>query len=440
MADMGCMPRKLSEEEAIASMRSAGLEPLTPYSGASAPWPSRCLTCGSRDCAPMLVNVRAGAGGCRTCKYAAHAAKQRKTEAEAGKLLHAVGLTPLEPYPGSGRPWRARCLICGAEVAPRLAALLSGQGGCRRCGRARAAEKLQLTEDAAARSAVKAGMKPVMAYPGSRRGKWLVACVWCGAEEESSYLALKGRPGGAGCSACRRGARRERRAAEAYELASKARFIPSGKFPGWSTPWDGACSDCGSKVRPVMAKIRTGANQACRACSYRVRAAAMKRPEAEANREIRSLGFEPQETYPGANIPWRLACADCGTEVARTLGSVRTGKGCVTCTGRGFRRDSPSLLYLVEQRGAYKLGIANVGSGRIREHARNGWTLRYTYQVASGDEALRVEQAVLSWLRDECGIPECLDSEEMRSGWTETFSTGLVDADEVWWKVLAEAS
>lgn len=39
------MPKRLSEAEAVACMRNAGLELLESYTNAKTPWRSRCMTC-----------------------------------------------------------------------------------------------------------------------------------------------------------------------------------------------------------------------------------------------------------------------------------------------------------------------------------------------------------------------------------------------------------
>jgi hypothetical protein len=47
-------------------MPAAGLETLTPHEAARIPWPSLCLTCGTKG-SPQLGNVRASQRGCRVC-------------------------------------------------------------------------------------------------------------------------------------------------------------------------------------------------------------------------------------------------------------------------------------------------------------------------------------------------------------------------------------
>ena len=98
-----------------------GVEPIEPYPNSQSPWRCRCLACG-HEVTPQLGNVRAGHAACGYCA----GTKVDPVAAEA--VMRAAGFIPLEPYPGSGRPWRCRCDRCGNEVSPRYAAVASGAG------------------------------------------------------------------------------------------------------------------------------------------------------------------------------------------------------------------------------------------------------------------------------------------------------------------------
>jgi hypothetical protein len=54
------------EAEAIQVLRAAGLEPLEPYQGVMMPWQSQCRTCGNQV-APLLNNIKKGQRGCKWC-------------------------------------------------------------------------------------------------------------------------------------------------------------------------------------------------------------------------------------------------------------------------------------------------------------------------------------------------------------------------------------
>lgn len=120
-----CARNAVDPEAASVVMRAAGLDPLIDYPGAHTPWPCRCQACG-QSVSPYYNSVRKG-GGCRYCNDTAI------SPASAVAAMRAVGLDPLEPYPGSNRDWACRCSKCGRSVKPRYSTVARGMGGCRWC-------------------------------------------------------------------------------------------------------------------------------------------------------------------------------------------------------------------------------------------------------------------------------------------------------------------
>ena len=120
-----CSGRVIDPAEAAEVMRAAGLEPLTAYPGAHAPWPCRCQRC-HEAVTPRYRAVQAGSG-CRYCNDTAI-----NPEA-AVSLMREAGLEPLEQYPGSLRQWTCRCNKCGRTVQPCYSTIQRGSGGCRWC-------------------------------------------------------------------------------------------------------------------------------------------------------------------------------------------------------------------------------------------------------------------------------------------------------------------
>ncbi|MFF3716132.1 hypothetical protein [Streptomyces prasinus] len=132
------MPGRIDPDVAVAVMRAAGLEPMDPYPGANVPWNSRCTRSGHLV-APTFTSVRIGAsGGCRHCgRIAAGERRRAAGRAQAEADMRAAGFEPLEPYPGARARWSCRHLACGRIVQPRLFGIRAGKGGCRACaGRA----------------------------------------------------------------------------------------------------------------------------------------------------------------------------------------------------------------------------------------------------------------------------------------------------------------
>lgn len=125
---------RLDEEVAVTLMRSMGLEPIAPFPGVDAPWKCRHLPCG-RTVSPTYTNTKRGQGGCVRCAAEAAATRLRMPETEAALILNRNELTPLEPYRGSGRPWKSRH-ECDRVVTPTLANVSAGRGICRYCNSA----------------------------------------------------------------------------------------------------------------------------------------------------------------------------------------------------------------------------------------------------------------------------------------------------------------
>ncbi|MCX5205635.1 hypothetical protein OG897_29780 [Streptomyces sp. NBC_00237] len=122
--------RIAGQEKAEADMRIAGFEPLEPYPGARMKWHCLHTACG-RTVRPRLTKIRSGGGGCRAC-----AGRAPVDPATAEADMRAVGMEPLEPFPGRvGDRWKCRCVTCGHTGMPTLNNIRRGQGGCYGCAR-----------------------------------------------------------------------------------------------------------------------------------------------------------------------------------------------------------------------------------------------------------------------------------------------------------------
>ena len=140
-------------------MRAAGAEPLEPYPGnAHAPWRCRCLRCGA-EVTPRVAKIRHGRGPCLACGNREAGERRQAAHVEiAEATMRALGLEPVEPYPGALTPWRCRCVTCGREVTPRYANA-QGLTGCAYCFRNR------VDPDEAAEAMRVAGVEPLTDSP-----------------------------------------------------------------------------------------------------------------------------------------------------------------------------------------------------------------------------------------------------------------------------------
>lgn len=124
-----CAVNYVNPELALEVFRSANLEPLEPYPGASRGWRSIHTVCG-REVTPHWGYVKKYLAGCKYC------AGRAITEKDAVEMVVQKGFKPLEPYKGSQVPWRMIHNKCGQEVNPRLNSIrisISESDGCRKC-------------------------------------------------------------------------------------------------------------------------------------------------------------------------------------------------------------------------------------------------------------------------------------------------------------------
>jgi hypothetical protein len=180
-----CSGKRVDSASAVKFMLQNGLEPLTPYSTSGSPWLCKCLIC-QREVTPSYSAVRSGQSGCAYC------AGKKVDLQDAMRLMRDKRLLPLVPYPGSGKPWKSECLVCGKQTSPRLANLKNGHGGCLTC-----AGKLVEPTDAV-NVMTQAGLEPLEPYPG-RHTPWRSKCLKCSREVTPTYGSVSR---GSGCRYC----------------------------------------------------------------------------------------------------------------------------------------------------------------------------------------------------------------------------------------------
>lgn len=174
-----------------ALMRAAMLEPLDPYPGGNhLPWRCRCMTCGA-VVHPTRANISRGQGGCISCGIRICAAKRLGDEDQAELEMVQTNLRPLEPYPGSDKAWRCRCLRCEREVAPRLDHIRGGRGWCPACGAVEGGLKKRTAPETAERQLREEGFEPLEPYPELASLPWRCRCLICGVETRAPLCKVR---------------------------------------------------------------------------------------------------------------------------------------------------------------------------------------------------------------------------------------------------------
>ncbi|MGK0274581.1 MAG: hypothetical protein ACI9N0_000959 [Ilumatobacter sp.] len=349
----------------------------------------------------------------------------RLTDEQAAAVMRAAKLEPLEPHPGSRKPWLCRCQTCGDKVSPAYANVSNGHStGCGFCSGTR----VDGTE--AVNVMRRAGFEPKVPYPGKNDKKWKCRCIKCDREVFATYATASKNHG---CPYCVGLKLVEDDAIEDMRLRG---FEPLVPYPGADTPWLCRCSECGRQPSLTRSNVMRG--KGCGYCGKR-----LVDPD-EADAYMRSVGLEPLVSYPG-DAPWRCRCMKCENVVEPWYRGVKgSGSGCRYCAPYGIDLKAPALVYVLTSADFYsvKVGITSTASAdRVARHASKGWTVVQTWAVPTGDDAYNIEQAIIAWWRDILGAPRPLTKADMpQTGWTETASLFHVDLDETIERIDAEVA
>lgn len=202
-----CARKMVDPGKADELMRFRGLVPLDPYPGYTTPW--RCIHIGvdgdgcGQVVTPRYKKVRQGGGGCQFCSRRASRGKRRSDTSDAEACMRAVGLIPLEPYPGANVPWLCRHVGvdgdgCGREVTKRYNIVQQGHSGCRFC----TGQAVDPAEAAALM--LSRGLMPLEPYPGALT-PWRcrhIGITGDGCDEEVAPRYNSVQQGHGGCRAC----------------------------------------------------------------------------------------------------------------------------------------------------------------------------------------------------------------------------------------------
>lgn len=398
--------------EAVALMREAGFTPMEPYPGSSqVPWHMRCDTCGEES-SPRLTVVRARGGRCRHCVLArTHALRKTRGEAEARAAFEQAGVEPLGPYLGANKPWLSRCTRCGHDTDPIPNNVMRGQGACRYCA-GKAVDPADAVEVMRA-----AGLEPEEPFPGASE-HWASRCTTCGELNRTvRYSTTRKGHACAYCWAARAGETLRLPEAEANPVATEVGVEPLEPYSNSTQPWLCRCLPCHRESTPMLTNMQKGSG-----CRYR--GGRTRFQHAEAFDMMVAAGAEPLEPYPGAREPWRCGCLTCGREVTPRLDSVRnkTQGACKQCAERGLWANESARVYLLTHPdlGAIKIGVGKSRGDRVYLHRLHGWDLVAAWEDVDPELAWEVEQTTVSrWRKSDIPIG-ALREDMPKGGYTET--------------------
>lgn len=412
-----CAKKLVDPLEARKRMKRAGLEPLVAYPGSDIGWLCRCIKC-NREVSPAYGSIRGGQGGCKWCKVKNPWIDPNR----AMELFKTNKLQPLEPFKNSHTKWKSRCLRCEKIVFPSYRSVNQGSGGCKYCAPNFVDEK-RINE-----VMKRAGLVPLTKYVNSKE-PWKVKHQKCGRTFFVEYANVRG---GASCRYC---AGVSVIPKEAIALFKQRGLTPLTPYPGGKKPWKCKCNVCKKVVYPQYSSVATR-NSGCIYC------AGGKVDPKDAVAFMKKNGLTPLGKFPGARKPWKCKCKNCNNIVSPQYSSMKSGQGgCRFCADWGIDYEAEGILYLMTHPKfqAHKIGIGNLGRSkgtRVLEHKRSGWLLVQELTFSRTDDAFKLEQKVLDWLRKEKGLPPFLSELEMpQGGYTETVDASEIDLVTIWKKV-----
>jgi hypothetical protein len=332
--DSGVNKRRF--EQASDKVRAAGFEPLEPYPGNNRTlWRCTHIACGN-EIQLKLGGVVSGKNPCQFCNG------QWVDPEHAVSVMLSAGLKPLEPYVSNKHGWRCRCLTCGATVFPRYNTVLSNGGGCKFCGKSRAASKRRLSDEAAKKIMLDAGYEALEPYRNSQ-AKWRCRHLSCGRVVLTQLTQVR-----AGHGACRHCAGVIVEAKDALRIMREAGYEPLEPYVSSRHKWRCRCMTCGRETHPTYGEARTGSR-----CKYCARKAIT--PE-DARTLMKASGFEPLEPYPGSMEPWLCRHLQCGELTSPRYAHVQQGRrACRTCSWTSLsernRLDQDTALAIMQEAG-----------------------------------------------------------------------------------------
>jgi hypothetical protein len=243
-------------------------------------------------------------------------------------LMKKSKLIPQVKFPGSDKPWPCICKKCNREVCPRYSSIKQGQGGCKWCAKAGA----RVDPSIAVQTLLAVDVQPLEPFKTSH-AKWKSRCLRCEKVISPSYHDIK--QGSGGCKYC---APNFVNLDRIKEVMKKAGLEPQEQYPGSKAPWKVMHKKCGRIFSVHYANVRKSSS--CRYC------AGVAVIPAEAISLMKSLGMKPLTPYPGGRKPWKCKCLVCERIIFPTYSSsAGRNSGCIYCTGHKVdAKDAKKLM------------------------------------------------------------------------------------------------
>lgn len=258
-------------------------------------------------------------------------------ENQARALFIRNKLEPLEPFPGTQKPWKSKCLITGKTVSPTYGKVRDFGHRCKHCSRG------IVDESKALKVMEMSGFLPLVPFPGTNT-PWKCQCISCQRTVTPTFWSVSK---GNGCKFC------SKRAVEPQEAESamlKRGFKTLEPFRGAVKPWKVQCISCKRIFNTTFHSLKT--TNGCKYCAQ-----VLLDPKDIAV-VLKKLRLKPETNFPGSNVPWKLRCLRCNRIVSPTFSHLtrkdRNVGGCAFCSKRRVHMDD--MLELLKAKGLKPIG------------------------------------------------------------------------------------
>jgi len=235
-------------------------------------------------------------------------------ESQAKALFLRNKLEPLEPFPGTQKPWKSKCLITGKTVSPTYGKVRDFGHRCKYCS------GFEIDIPGAIALMKSRGFSPLDKYPGANR-PWKCKCQTCKKITSPTYSNVSK---GIGCKYCSKRAVDPNDAAVAMK---KRGFKTLEPFPGATIGWSVQCLKCKKKYKTHFHSLNT-----LKRCKY---CAGVSVEVDDLLNRLKELKLKPLEAYQSAKVPWKCRCLVCNHVVQPTWSRIKQGRGhCAYCSQR----------------------------------------------------------------------------------------------------------
>jgi recombinational DNA repair protein (RecF pathway) len=127
---------------------------------------------------------------------------------------------------------------------------------------------------------------------------------------------------------------------EVLAVMHSANLDPLEPYQTSTAPWKCKCLRCGEIVTPSYGHIKQGSG-GCKKCYLESKIGIGRLDDDAAVLVMKGKNLIPLVPYPGAMVPWKCQCLDCGNLVKPRYAHIQQGrKGCKVC---GYKKTADSL-------------------------------------------------------------------------------------------------